>query len=145
MYFSFFSIGKYAGSHGVTGNEVYDHKLGFLKYSNELFHYDNEIIPIWTLNELQGKTSGVMMWPGGDFRYKGVVPTYFEALDKNMGWENRTDHVVSWITDPTNPANLVMFYMEQPDEEGHAYSPDSQQVINKNKIYCNFLFKTMIL
>lgn len=40
--------GFYAETHGVLSNALYDLKLGkYLKYSFELFHYNNEIIPIW--------------------------------------------------------------------------------------------------
>lgn len=45
-----FSIatGLYAGAHGVTGNKVFDSKLGReLSYSYELFHQNQDVLPIW--------------------------------------------------------------------------------------------------
>lgn len=39
--------GLYAETHGVMANEVYDSKLGKLEYSYELFHYNENIVPIW--------------------------------------------------------------------------------------------------
>lgn len=45
-----FSIatGLYAGVHGVTGNKVYDTKLGReLSYGYELFHHNKNVLPIW--------------------------------------------------------------------------------------------------
>lgn len=116
------------GTHGVTGNEVYDLELGLLKYQRELFQYDQNITPIWTLNELKGGRSGVMMWPGSDFKYKNIYPTYFESLDKDLPLPNRTEKIISWIKDPIKPANFVMWYIEDPDEVGHAHSPDSVEV-----------------
>lgn len=113
----------------VTGNEVYDLNLGLLKYQRELFQYDKNITPIWTLNELEGGRSGVMMWPGCDFEYKNIFPTYFESLDKRWSLQNRTDKIISWIKDPIKPVNFVMWYIEDPDEKGHAYSPDSEEVL----------------
>lgn len=45
-----FSIatGLYSGSHGVVGNEFYDHKLKRnIKYSYDMFHYNEAVLPIW--------------------------------------------------------------------------------------------------
>lgn len=39
--------GLYPGKHGVLANKLYDSKYGKLGYSYELFHYDNNTIPIW--------------------------------------------------------------------------------------------------
>ncbi|XP_031620783.1 ectonucleotide pyrophosphatase/phosphodiesterase family member 5-like isoform X2 [Contarinia nasturtii] len=128
-----FSIatGLYPQNHGVTGNEVYDlEKNQFYKYSYELFHYNESVIPIWRLNEDQGGRTGVMMWPGGDFAYQGKKCNFTKSLDKNMKEEDRIDVIMKWFKEG---ANFVMFYIEQPDEEGHAYSPDSTQELNMVK------------
>lgn len=45
-----FSIatGLYSEVHGVIGNTVFDPKTEkLMKYSQELFHYNNDITPIW--------------------------------------------------------------------------------------------------
>jgi ectonucleotide pyrophosphatase/phosphodiesterase family member 5 len=36
--------------------------------------------------------------------------------------------VMGWVTNKTNPANLVMFYIEEPDTHAHAFGPDSQKI-----------------
>lgn len=41
--------GLYADAHGVMANEVYDSKLGKLEYSYDLFHYSENIVPIWVV------------------------------------------------------------------------------------------------
>lgn len=41
------ATGLYSEIHGVTGNELYDLKLGRVGYSYDLFHYDETIIPIY--------------------------------------------------------------------------------------------------
>lgn len=112
--------------HGVTGNELFDRRSNkLLKYSYELFHYNEDIVPIWRLNEDRGGITGVYMWPGSDFAYQGKKCTFIKTLDKNIPLEDRADEVMTWLR---QGANLIMFYIEQPDEEGHAYSPDSQNV-----------------
>lgn len=44
-----FSIatGLFPGKHGVLANSLYDAEYGKLRYGYELFHYDNNTIPIW--------------------------------------------------------------------------------------------------
>lgn len=96
-----------------------------MKYSYELFHYNESVIPIWRLNENRNGRSGVMMWPGSDFEYQGKKCFFTMSLNKKMIMEDRADVVMTWLK---GGANFVMFYIEEPDEEGHAYSPDSQRV-----------------
>lgn len=64
------------------------------------------------------------------------------SLNKTMKMEERADIVVSWLKDG---ANFVMFYIEEPDEQGHAYSPDSQRVFYffKKHVYLRFFSKNL--
>lgn len=101
-----------------------------IKYSYELFHYNENIVPIWRLNEDQGGITGVYMWPGSDFAYQGKNCTFVKSFDKKLSLEDRAGEVMSWLR---QGANFVMIYIEQPDEEGHAYSPDSEKVKKKKK------------
>lgn len=96
------------------------------------------------MNELSGGRSGVMMWPGSDYRYKNTFPTYFEPIDKELPLKNRTEKIISWITDPIKPVNFVMWYIEEPDEEGHAYSPDSKEVLFRSNDFQSFFFSSLI-
>lgn len=79
---------------------------------------------------MNGRTSGCMMWPGCDFPYRGISNRYFQKLDEKMSWVDRMSIVMKWIDDPFCPPNLIMWYVEQPDSEGHAFSPNSDQVRN---------------
>lgn len=47
LIFLFIVQGLYPGNHGVLANDLYDSKFGQLKYSYELFHYNDSTIPIW--------------------------------------------------------------------------------------------------
>lgn len=46
---NFFSIatGMYAETHGVLGKTVFNKTLDCIKYSSQLFHYNEDILPIW--------------------------------------------------------------------------------------------------
>lgn len=41
------ATGMYPNQHGVMANEFYDHSRGKLNYSYEMFHFNDEIVPIW--------------------------------------------------------------------------------------------------
>lgn len=43
---------------------------------------------------------------------------------------NKKLQVITWITDPNKPANLVMVYFEEPDTHGHAFGPNSPTVLD---------------
>lgn len=121
--------GLYAASHGVTANVVYDNKMDkVLKYSAELFMYRPNVTPIWTLNELSGKHSAVSMWAAGEFPFRGVNPTYYESFNRSVPWKQRIDNLIPILTRNEPQIDLVMFYVDQPDFEDHAYSTKSIQV-----------------
>lgn len=124
------ATGVYPNQHGVMANEFYDHSRGRLNYSYEMFHFNEEIVPIWALNELNGGHSGCMMWPGSDFPYakERVNCTYVNQFNLTLPWNDRVDTVFKWILDPKQPANLVLLYIEEPDYYGHIYSPESDRV-----------------
>ncbi|XP_031625251.1 ectonucleotide pyrophosphatase/phosphodiesterase family member 5-like [Contarinia nasturtii] len=123
------ATGLYAENHGVLANEVYDSEQGLLNYGYPLFHYSNTTIPIWTANQKAGKHSGCM-WPGGDFEYNGISCTFTAKFDPKKKWEDRVDLALSWFTDKKTPANLVMFYIEEPDSHAHMYGVDSPVITN---------------
>ncbi|KAJ8977908.1 hypothetical protein NQ317_012409 [Molorchus minor] len=130
------ATGLYPEVHGVIGNTFYDpiYKK-VLKMGYEMYHYSNDIIPIWITmlkrwneDEGKGRYSGTMMWPGAIFPYQGKNITYVKEFQPNYAWNERVDTVISWITNPKKPANLVMLYFEEPDTHGHAFGPNSDTV-----------------
>lgn len=79
------------------------------------------------MNELAGKHSGCM-WPGGDYEYKNVSCTFYQTFNGSIPFEKRIDTIMEWFTHEKTPTNLVMLYIEEPDQESHMYGPDSIQV-----------------
>lgn len=123
------ATGMYPDHHGVTGNQFYDFDLQkAFNYSYEMFHFRSEIKPIWILNEMAGGHSGCMMWPGSDYYYDGVACTHSQHYNQSENFNERVDQVMKWILDEKYPANLVMFYIEEPDMLAHAFGPESQNI-----------------
>ncbi|XP_065223789.1 bis(5'-adenosyl)-triphosphatase enpp4-like [Planococcus citri] len=134
---NFFSIatGMYAEAHGVLANKVFSENGTCLKYSYEMFHYNEDIVPIWTLNEKtgEGRHSGCMMWPGCDYPYQNINLTYFQKYNNTIKWTDRIDMMMTWLLDPEKPMNLLNAYFEQPDAIGHAFGPYSEKTNEKLK------------
>ncbi|XP_001848713.2 bis(5'-adenosyl)-triphosphatase enpp4 [Culex quinquefasciatus] len=124
------ATGVFPNQHGVMANGLYDHGRGKINYSYDLFHFNEELVPIWTLNEQHGGHSGCMMWPGSDFPYTrgNITCSHLQPFNLTLPWNDRVDTAFRWIRDPTRPANLVMLYIEEPDYYGHIYSPESDRV-----------------
>lgn len=122
-------IGQYAGTHGVTGNQIYDRNQGkLIKYSREMFIAKRNITPIWTLNELSGKHSAISMWPAAEFEYRGKKPQYIELYNRSTHWKDRINNIIPLLKRDDSPVDLAMFYLNQPDKPSHLYSSSSKQV-----------------
>ncbi|XP_050391547.1 ectonucleotide pyrophosphatase/phosphodiesterase family member 5 [Patella vulgata] len=135
--------GLYAESHGVVGNKMFDPEynetftLNNVTQQSQSKWFDNGAEPIWVTNQLQGndRRSGTMFWPGSYAPVKGVQITRKQdgfdfKSDTNLAYETRVDILMKWFTDEY-PINLGLLYIEEPDETGHNYGPDSQEVKNK--------------
>jgi ectonucleotide pyrophosphatase/phosphodiesterase family protein 5 len=70
------------------------------------------------------------MWPGSNHPYgqNETLPTHFQRWNGSWTFENRVDLLVEMITDPETPANIVFLYLEEPDNVGHAFGPDSEEI-----------------
>lgn len=101
-----------------------------ISYSSEMFTLRPNITPIWTLYELAGKHSAVLMWTAGEFEFRGKKPTYYESYNReaNEHWKPRIDRIIPLLTRNESQVNLVMFYNNSPDAEDHEHSPSSPQV-----------------
>ncbi|CAH0546226.1 unnamed protein product [Brassicogethes aeneus] len=127
------ATGLYPDIHGVIGNTYYDPKVKSIKgMSYEMYHYDDHVIPIWRWNEdmEDGRYSASMMWPGAAYDFQNKNITHVKSYDPNYDWFKRIDDVINWIKHPTEPANLVMVYFEEPDTHGHAFGPNSKVVLD---------------
>ncbi|ODN03469.1 Ectonucleotide pyrophosphatase/phosphodiesterase family member 5 [Orchesella cincta] len=137
------ATGLHAESHGVVDNMLYDPKYErALDWHNpEFWNFDNVSLPLWTLNEMagSGRRSGVMMWPGSaiPFGVNETVPSQSLQWNESYPFETRIDIAIDWITDPSEPINMVFVYFEEPDEIAHAFGPESPNVTEYIQIVDN--------
>lgn len=130
--------GLYEESHGIVANEMYDPQF------NETFSltdpedvikskwFDDGGEPIWVTNQKQStpslpRRSGSLFWPGSMASVHGYLPTKYLAYDPHMKFKERVDIIISWFLDK-DPIDLGLLYYEHPDEEGHEYGPESDNM-----------------
>lgn len=90
------ATGLYPEVHGVIGNMFLEPQTNkIVNMSYELYHYNEEIVPIWRRNEdsQDGRYSGSMMWPGASYSYQNKNITYNQPYAPGMGWHKRIDKV----------------------------------------------------
>ena len=132
--------GLYAESHGIVGNKFYDpvlkEKFDTTKNRSQLFDsrwFDVGAEPIWATNQKAGgsRRSGSMMFYGSDARVKGVIPYKHVPIVDSVPFRHRIDGIIEWFTDSSNPINLGLLYGDGPDETGHEFGPESEEVLHK--------------
>lgn len=51
------ATGVFPNQHGVMANGLYDHGRGKINYSYDLFHFNEELVPIWVGGRASGRVS----------------------------------------------------------------------------------------
>ncbi|CAG2233078.1 ENPP5 [Mytilus edulis] len=69
--------------------------------------------------------------PDGGMVENHYGPNIWKHYNKSVPFKNRIDTVITWLTD--EHIDLVNLYFHEPDATGHAFGPDSPQIIEKVK------------
>ena len=69
-----------------------------------------------------------MMWPGSNFEYHDLLPSFTVEYNASVSWEERVDTMISWFLHDNKPINFGMMYFEEPDFTTHIHGPDSPEV-----------------
>jgi len=79
------------------------------------------------------------MWPGSNHPYgpNETLPTHFQRWNGSWTFEDRVDLMIDMITHPESPANIVFIYLEEPDNFGHAFGPESPEIKEQIQILDN--------
>ena len=131
--------GLYPENHGMIDNIFMDPETGKIFNGQPDIDWWNASTPIWTENELQGKKSGVIFWPGYDVKYQNTTVEYLPSDDFVAPYDHSKGDVMTikdrirlamhWLQKPD--VTFVALYTEHADEAAHNYAPDSE--IPKNK------------
>jgi len=74
-----------------------------------------------------------MQWPGSQVHYKNQTIKYLQGYNDSLTWNQRIDIMVEWLLNPTQSANCIFAYFDEPDTTAHEFRPFSNEVINKKK------------
>lgn len=128
------ATGLYPDHHGIVANEFMDSQTGShfslynAKEKNDPRYFGGE--PIWNTAARQGKRVAVFYWPGSDVKINGRYPDTYYVYDHlpRLTLAERLDGVVSQLSQPeAERPDLIMAYLNQPDDNGHKYGPQNKQ------------------
>jgi predicted AlkP superfamily pyrophosphatase or phosphodiesterase len=150
------ATGLYPESHGIVANVIYDNELnetyydfGPLDNKTEWFGQNQNAVPIWILNQLQGKESrrsGIMgAYPGSNVPIANTTAyvTFDYELESQLNWFRKVDMLVNWYMDDKNPINFGVLYFPEPDDTGHQFGPYSIE-ISKMIHNCDYVIGYLI-
>ncbi|XP_071132341.1 ectonucleotide pyrophosphatase/phosphodiesterase family member 5-like [Mytilus edulis] len=122
--------GLYEESHGIIGNKMYDPVFNStFNMQNYETRWWNGGEPIWVTARRQNLKSATYFWPGSEAEIRGYRPNIWKHYNQSVPFKNRIDTVITWLTD--EHIDLVNLYFHEPDATGHAFGPDSPQIIEK--------------
>jgi predicted AlkP superfamily pyrophosphatase or phosphodiesterase len=125
--------GLYPAHHGIVGNSMRDpaiprpFSIGDSLAVRDPRWWGGE--PIWVTAERQGRRTAAFFWPGTEAPIRGRRPTWYRRYDPAVPNRIRVDQVLAWLRLPADSAPaLVLLYLGDVDQAGHAQGPDSPQV-----------------
>ena len=126
------ATGMYAERHGLVDNAFRDPALGTYSLADRAAVEDGRWYggePIWVTAETQGMVAATFFWVGSEAAVRGVRPTFWRRYDAAVPNEARVDQALEWLRLPAERRpHLVLLYMSDVDDAGHAYGPDSPEV-----------------
>jgi predicted AlkP superfamily pyrophosphatase or phosphodiesterase len=125
--------GLYPAHHGIVGNTMRDPAIGRpFSLGDSLAVRDPRWWggePIWVTAERQGRRTAAFFWPGSEAPIKGRHPSWYRRYDPAVPNGARVDQVLAWLRLPADSAPaLVLLYLGDVDQAGHAQGPDAPQV-----------------
>jgi predicted AlkP superfamily pyrophosphatase or phosphodiesterase len=125
--------GLYPGRHGMIANVIRDPDTGRVFRRTDRVEVANPMWwggePIWNTAQKQGLVAATMFWPGSEAPVGGMQPRYWREFDAAVPAAARVDQLLAWLDRPSDERpSLLTLYLDEVDEMGHWYGPDSPQV-----------------
>lgn len=68
------------------------------------------------------------MWPGSQYEYHGKICSHTDYFNRNANVFERVNKTMELFVKKKKPANIAMFYFNQPDDADHKIGMDTKQV-----------------
>lgn len=124
------ATGLYPEHHGIIENNIWDFGTTFTLSKREELQNPRWWLgePIWVTAEKQGQHAGAFFFPGTEAPIGGVRPTFWTEYNGEISNSARVDTVLGWLDLPRDRRpTIYTMYFSDPDDAGHAYSPDSNE------------------
>ncbi len=125
------ATGLYPEHNGIVENNIWDFGTTFTlgnrsEVQNPRWWWGE---PIWVTAEKQGVHAGAYFFPGTEAEIAGVRPSIWKVYDGKIKNDERVDTVLGWFDLPVDKRpQMITMYFSDPDDAGHAHSPDSDEV-----------------
>jgi predicted AlkP superfamily pyrophosphatase or phosphodiesterase len=124
--------GLYPAHHGIVGNAIRDPAIGYPFSIRDTAAVEDPRWwggePIWVTAQRQGRRTAAYFWPGTEAAIGGTHPTWYRRFDPAVPNQSRVDQVLAWLRLPPDSAPaLVLLYLGDVDQAGHAFGPDAPQ------------------
>jgi predicted AlkP superfamily pyrophosphatase or phosphodiesterase len=125
--------GLYPGHHGMVANTIRDPATGRVFVRSNPTEVADPMWwggdPIWNVAQRSGIFAGTMFWPGSEAPVGGMRPRYWREYDEKVSPLARIEQLLSWLDLPAaERPSFMTLYLNEVDEMGHFYGPDSPQV-----------------
>ena len=128
------ATGLYPDHHGIILNHFYDpeqqryYRMKDPVSRNDGTFYGGE--PIWNTAQRQGLRAATLFWVGSEADVQGKRPDIWKPYEHKMPYTARIDTVLAWLQLPeAQRPQLVMWYVDEPDSDGHTFGPDSPEIV----------------
>lgn len=118
------ATGLYPQSHGLVANEFPDADLGgWYRYKNRETAQDGRWYggePIWVAAAKAGMHTAAFYFVGSEADIQGIRPDRWNAYNKLITGDLRTDQVLEWLAEPeaTRP-QVITLYFDDVDDHSH--------------------------
>ncbi|KAA0191025.1 Phosphodiesterase-nucleotide pyrophosphatase [Fasciolopsis buskii] len=137
--------GLHPESHGVVANNIRDTKFpgAVLRMNdqnslNEAPWINDWPEPIWVTLQRTGRLAGSLLWPLTDGPVHGDLPfmqvsqfTLIDQPEARYSYTKRITDLLWWLRNPRFHLDLILAYFDEPDETGHAFGPESEEVAKR--------------
>jgi predicted AlkP superfamily pyrophosphatase or phosphodiesterase len=125
--------GLYPGHHGMVANTIRDPATGRVFVRSNPKEVADPMWwggdPMWNVAQRNGMLAATMFWPGSEAPVGGMRPRYWREYDERVSPVARIEQLLSWLDQPAaERPSLMTLYLNEVDEMGHFYGPDSSQV-----------------
>jgi alkaline phosphatase D len=130
--------GLYPGTHGLVDNSFYDpSRHEFFNMHNRKFAVDPYYYggtPIWELARQHGIKTASYFWVGSEAAHNGHYPDYYYVYNDSVENQSRINQVIECLKlPPLERPHLITLYFSLIDDAGHAFGPESTEMIDALK------------